>query len=59
MQKAELSHAQQRLDWEARVREVEKMACAKQQGLIEELTEAKDKVIEWLDILYKIKFVPP
>ncbi len=41
---AELSHAQQRLEWEGRVREAEKVAYSKQQQVLKQLTESRNKV---------------
>ena len=40
----EQSKAQLQLDWEARMEEVERKAYGKHQQIIQQLTEAKDKV---------------
>lgn len=44
VQRLEVSHAQQRLDWEGRVRESEKLAYSKQQDVLNQLREARNKV---------------
>ena len=40
----ELSHAQQRLDWEGRAREAERVAYSKQEQALKDLSETKREV---------------
>lgn len=40
----EANHAQQRMDWEGRIREAEKLAYSKQEEVLKQLTEARNKV---------------
>ena len=44
MKTLELSHAQQRLDWEGRIRETEKIAYSKQQQALNQLTQSRNQV---------------